>query len=158
MCVIINELSMKKRNIIADVKVSIPIKNVINIFLDQSALSTWWGVDACLIEPRIGGIYTLVWGASDHGYKYISSGIIRSLSYRSLIIDRYIYLNPQIGILGPMQVKIYLTEQIAGTVLSVEQKGFKDGKDWDWYYEAVRAGWPRALQALKEYLELSFNK
>ncbi|HNT20823.1 MAG TPA: hypothetical protein PKL70_10385 [Saprospiraceae bacterium] len=39
------------------------------------------------------------------------------------------------------------------TELYLCQDGYRDGEDWDWYYQAVREAWPKVLVTLKQYLE-----
>ncbi len=122
-------------------------------FTENTHLSAWWGVSKSLIELRAGGIYSLAWLHDESGFSFISSGLVRS--YRAghhLILDRLIYMNPAIKILGPMSLDIRISHDGNTDWLRVIQSGYQEGTDWDWYYEAVRIGWPKALGLLEDYL------
>ena len=122
-------------------------------FLDAADLQAWWGVDRALVEPREGGLYILTWGSTDHGFRYVTTGIIGL--YRpghSLRIDQYAYLSPARPILGPMRLTVQVHEGEGETHLDVIQDGYRDGTDWNWYYDAVHKAWPIALRDLRSYL------
>jgi uncharacterized protein YndB with AHSA1/START domain len=140
------------------VEVKLEIKTtpekVINTFTELELLKQWWGVERSLIEKRNGGVYALAWNISEAGFKYISSGIINSYKPADhLYIDNFLYFNPEKSILGPMSLKIDVKEKGDTTELYLCQDGYKDGDDWDWYYEAVKQAWPAVLQELKKFLE-----
>ena len=122
-------------------------------FTEPAHLSAWWGVSKSLVELKSGGIYSLAWLHDEFSFGYISSGLVRS--YRAghhLILDRLIYLNPGIAILGPMSLDIRITSDGNTDWLRIIQSGYQEGSDWDWYFEAVRIGWPKALGLLEDYL------
>jgi uncharacterized protein YndB with AHSA1/START domain len=140
------------------VEVKLEIKTapdkVIDAFTQFDLLKQWWGVERSLIEKRNGGVYALAWNISGAGFKYISSGIINSYTPADhLYIDNFLYFNPEKSILGPMSLKIEVKEKRNATELYLCQDGYKDGDDWNWYYEAVKKAWPAALQELKKFLE-----
>ena len=58
-----------------------------------------------------------------------------------------------VGLNGPMKLELFAAENDQGTNLRLKQSGYQHGGDWDWYYEAVKAAWPVALELLKKYLE-----
>ncbi|HLE82417.1 MAG TPA: SRPBCC domain-containing protein, partial [Dehalococcoidia bacterium] len=64
-----------------------------------------------------------------------------------------VYFNPERAPLGPMRLTILVREKDGRTRVSVRQEGFREGPDWDWYFEAVAGSWKEALGNLKRFLE-----
>jgi hypothetical protein len=117
-------------------------------------LNGWWGVQRSLVDPKIGGVYTLAWKISESGFGFVSTGRIEKfIPGNCLIIGNLVYLNPERPILGPMQLELTVRQAGKNTALTICQDGYQDGLDWDWYYEAVLQAWPQAAQTLKTYLE-----
>ncbi|PZQ98352.1 MAG: hypothetical protein DI539_29420, partial [Flavobacterium psychrophilum] len=55
----------------------------------------WWLVERCLIEPKVGGTYTLTWNINANGVGYVMSGSILAFNPKSqLIITNLVYINP----------------------------------------------------------------
>jgi len=142
------------RAVRAESHMSVPPLRVIRAFLDHADLKGWWRVDHSLVEPRTGGVYALGWGVSEHGYQYVSTGIITQLElHRALRIDQFTYFNPAHGILGPMSLSVVAEAEGEGARVTLVQDGYLDGEHWDWFYDAVVDGWPLALDYLRQYLE-----
>ena len=143
------------RLVAASIDINARPEKILPAFLRQEHLQTWWGVERSLIEPKAGGIYTLAWGISEHGIKYISTGIISELiPSEYLMIRDFIYLNPDKKILGPMELEIDLISNGDNiTKVGVVQSGYQYGGDWDWYYNSVVLAWPQTLELLKKYIE-----
>lgn len=143
---------MRKVEVIENIKVSPDI--IIYAFTDTKMLKDWWGVERTLIEKKVGGLYTLAWNISDKAIGFVSTGIIRDYnSKNTLVIDNFVYLNPDKPFLGPMTLTIRAKEKGNISELYLCQDGYQHGTDWDWYYEAVKQAWPTVLQTLKRYLE-----
>ncbi len=107
-----------------------------------------------LLKNRKGGPWALAWGASEHGYHYVVSGIIKSLlPGKRLRIDSLVYFSPDFPVLGPMRLFVNVREKDGRTRVSVRQDGYGQGPDWDRYYQAVVKGWKEALRNLKAFLE-----
>lgn len=130
-------------------------ERVLEAFTNPIDLKNWWGVERSFIELKEGGIYSILWGISESGIKYSSSGIIKSyIPNKILDLEKMIYLNPDRSILAPINMTISVTRNENGTLLKVKQGPFKtDSKDWVWYHDAVMKGWKMALVNLKNYLE-----
>ena len=127
---------------------------VLSVFTEYHHLSIWWNVEKALIDLRKGGLYALVWGISGKGMNYVSTGIIGEyLQACQLRIDQLVYFNPERPILGPMELLIMTTPENGKTTLSIIQSGYQHGKDWDWYYDAVKQAWPQTILKIKEYVE-----
>lgn len=117
-------------------------------------LSGWWGVDRSFVEPVQNGAYTLLWGVSDTGIRYITSGIITALNPSGkLVISNIVYISADKPVLGLMSLAITAERENGQTKLTIEQDGYRDGDLWDWYYEAVKDAWPKVAVTLKDYLE-----
>lgn len=142
------------RKVEAAVKILQPASKVFDAFTEPLLLKKWWGVEACLVEKKQGGLYSLAWEASGKGFHYVSTGIITVfLPSRELLIDHFVYFNPDKQILGPTYLSIKLQEDEGGTFLQLVQGGYQSGGDWDWFYESVKEAWPKVLVGLKQFLE-----
>ncbi len=142
------------RRVETSVEIHQPASKVFDAFVEPSLLKKWWGVENCLIEKKQGGLYSLAWEASNKGFHYISTGVITVfIPGRELLIDHFVYFNPEKQILGPTYLSVKLLEEIGSTVLHLVQGGYQSGGDWDWFYDSVQDAWPKVLQDLKIFLE-----
>lgn len=129
---------------------------VIKAFTDSKMLRQWWGVDKCIIETVAGGLYTLAWQVKEASIGYVSTGIItRYIPDQELIVDNLVYLNPGKDFLGPMKLTVRAAVNDGLTDVYLCQEGYQSGKDWEWYYDAVKDAWPEVMIVLKNYLENS---
>ena len=144
----------KTRKVEVKTTLSVQSKEIIAAFTNPEMLREWWGVQETLIDKRPGGLYTLTWDIDDHGFGYVSTGIIKEYHPEStLIIENFVYLNPTIPILGPMSLTIKAKKKDTGAELYICQEGYQEGANWDWYFEAVTEAWPMVVDGLREYLE-----
>jgi len=96
----------------------------------------------------------LTWDVSEKGFGYVSTGIIKSYQNdKELVIDNFVYLNPEKPFLDPMSLTVRATAKGGMTEVYLCQDGYQPGEDWDWYYEVVKQAWPVVMQELKKYLE-----
>ena len=131
-----------------------PASRVFEAFIEPALLKSWWAVDSCHIEKKQGGLYSLAWEASSKGFHYVSTGIITVfIPGRELLIDNFVYFNPEKQILGPTFLSIKLQEDNNSTALRLIQGGYQSGGDWDWFYDSVKEAWPKVLEDLKKFLE-----
>ena len=143
---------MRKVEVITNIR-SKPSK-IISAFTDPDMLREWWNVERTLIDTRPDGLYALAWNISPKGFGFVSTGITKTYHPDStLIVDNFLYLNPEKSFLGPMTLAIRAQPTASLTELYLCQDGYQDGGDWDWYYEAVKEAWPATVQTLKDYLE-----
>jgi uncharacterized protein YndB with AHSA1/START domain len=142
------------RSVEASIDLPMSPQEVLDAFLKQEHLKAWWGVERSLVEPRKGGLYTLVWQTGTGCLEYVSTGIIAEyLPACQLKVDRMAYINPSKQVLGPMELLVLTTPQEDHTTqLTVIQTGYQTGPDWDWLYKAVQKAWPEVLQQIKAYL------
>ena len=142
------------RKVEASIEINVPPRRVIQAFTDTELLRGWWSVERALVEPKVGGLYTLAWGVSEKGFGYVSSGSIKSYDPEStLVVDNLVYMNPERPLFGPMSLTVKATQNGIGTEVYLCQDGYQQGADWDWYYEAVINAWPKVLKNLKSHLE-----
>ena len=147
------ELKFVKQHI----QISSSAERILEAFVRIEDLSKWWGVEKCNIELKKGGLYILLWGVSENGVKYTSTGIVESfISDRILHIRDAAYISTDRPILGPVEM-ILKVESIEenSSKLFVEQGPYPQiNKHWNWYYESVEEGWKNVLPNLKKYLEV----
>ena len=142
------------RKVEAAIEIHLPASKVFDAFTEPALLKKWWGIETCLIEKKQGGLYALAWEGSSKGFHYVSTGIITVfLPGRELLIDHFVYFNPEKQILGPTYLSIKLQEEGNNTALHLIQGGYQSGGDWDWFYESVKDAWPKVLEGLKKFLE-----
>lgn len=142
------------RRVENSIEISRPASVVFDAFVEPALLKKWWGVESCLVEKKQGGLYSLAWETSDKGFHYVSTGIITVfIPGKELMIDHFVYFNPEKEILGPTYISIKLQEQNGITRLQLVQGGYQSGGDWDWFYNSVKDAWPKVLIDLKEFLE-----
>ena len=127
---------------------------VLKAFTEHLHLKNWWKVERSLIELKKGGLYSLVWQIADSGMGYVSTGIVGEyIPACQLKVESMVYFNPQRPIFGPMELVVLATPENGSTTLTVIQRGYQQGPDWDWYYNAVKDAWPLVMTQIKEYLE-----
>ena len=138
----------------ASIEIHRSASEVFDAFTDPAMLKAWWGVERCLVEKKQGGLYSLAWDITDKGFHYISTGVITVfIPGKELLIDHFVYFNPERSILGPTYLGIRLQENNGITNLLLTQGNYQSGGDWEWYYNAVTDAWPKVLELLKKFLE-----
>ncbi len=143
-----------QRFVESQIRIKSDAASILSALLDFKHLKEWWGVDSAFIEKKDGGLYTITWLKSKHGIKFISSGRIKFYDKRShLELENMLYINSEKPIIGPCSLRYDIEEKSNYSILKIRQGGFKKGKTWNWYYQAVLDGWPEALIMLKKYLE-----
>ncbi len=143
-----------KRFVQTEIRIRSSAEEILDHFIDPAKLNGWWGVEDTFIQPRDGGLYTLVWGKSQYGARYVSSGQIKFLNPREFLhLEKLLYFNPHKPIIGPTSLNYDVEEHNAYSILRIKQSGFEKGGYWDWYYQVVQASWPDALTLLKKFIE-----
>lgn len=144
------------RTVTVSLPIAVPPERALSAFLDEKMLRNWWGVEKCLVEPRAGGLYTLLWGVSEQGIRYVSTGVIKTLQpSRLLEVGDYLYLNAERPPLGPLTLSVSAQPAKGGCVLTITQGPYPEGRGehWDWYYDAVHNAWPLVIERIKTFLE-----
>lgn len=147
------------RTVECTIEIDLLPEKILTAFTDEAMLKEWWGVEKCFIELKKEGLYTLGWGISEQGIKYVSTGVIKNYEPGKLLhIGDYMYLNSERPFLGPLNLIIETRPAASGTVLKLTQGPYPEGKGehWNWYYEVVKEAWPKVLGELKKYLQEKF--
>jgi hypothetical protein len=118
---------------------------VIAAFIEVESMRAWWQAERGLVDARVGGVWALSWNDN----RYVETGRIEVLEpERRLRIGDLLYFSPGRSILGPMSLDI----EVARDVVKITQGGYRDGPDWDWYYESVHAAWPKVAATIRDYI------
>ncbi|MFQ5778243.1 MAG: SRPBCC domain-containing protein [Terriglobia bacterium] len=143
------------RRVARSILVNADPERALRAFLDPEQMKRWWGAARGLVEERKGGVWALAWGGEEgKGYRTAVSGVLKSFHPgKRILLEPLVYFNPERSVLGPMRLSISVRNQGGRTRVTVRQDGFREGPDWDWYYEAVNHGWKESLLHLKEFLE-----
>lgn len=142
------------RKVVTSARVGASAERALEAFLAPEMMKQWWGVTDALVKPCKNGPWALAWGPSEHGYRYVVSGVIKSLvPGKRLRVDPLVYLSSAYGVLGPMRLVVSVGHRNGRTRVTVRQDGLGTGEQWDRYREALLAGWKEALRNLKEFLQ-----
>lgn len=142
----------------AEIEIQAKPERVIQAFLNHLDLQGWWGIGHSLVEPKAGGVWVLAWGRGS--FQYVASARIGALKKGKLLrLDQYCYLNPEVGIFGPMTLSVETQRVKSGaTLLRVTQGPYGSGPRWKWYRQATEAAWPQVIAGLAGYLQSSASK
>lgn len=151
------------------VRIEATAARVLAAFFEPVALGAWWDVATAIVTPRPLGVYALEWPDSEVADEMLGrlggvfhGTVIDFQPDRGFFVADAYWLPPLGDPIGPMAMEVTCTpaDRPAGrpaaplaTTLRVVQRGLDDSPRWTRYYEVVGAGWPPALEALKEYLE-----
>lgn len=144
------------RTVDCTIEISTSPEKIIEAFTNELMLKNWRGVEKSSIELKSEGIYTLAWFVSEHGMKYISTGVIKEyIPGKKLHVGDYMYLSTERQFLGPLNLIVEVSAAANGSALHLHQGPYphNKGEHWDWYYDVVNDAWPKVLQTLKQYLE-----
>lgn len=146
-----------------NVTIGAPPERVLGAFFSGDDLAEWWQVARSVTVARPLGTYAVEWHTTDFRDEVLGrlGGAFHGtvMEYRAgqelFIADAY-WSPPDGDPIGPMALVITCTPpaDASGTQLVVRQSADDDGLRWQRYFEVVAGGWPRALGALKQYLEL----
>jgi uncharacterized protein YndB with AHSA1/START domain len=127
---------------------------VIEAFLDAEELASWWKVSRSLTERKQGGIWSVAWddwGADETQHAWI--GVIDEVTADKLVIGHLVMLEPDMPLLGPMQLEIRVESAEGGSIVSVSHRGYGYGDHWDSFYQEVVAGWDHVLGDLQAWFD-----
>jgi uncharacterized protein YndB with AHSA1/START domain len=142
---------------------------VLAAFFDARALAAWWDVATVVATPRPLGVYALEWRGTEASDDLLGrlggifhGTVIDFQAGRGFFVADAYWLPPDTDPVGPMAMEVTCTPADKpaarasvphATLLRVVQRGLDDSPRWQRYYEILNAGWPAALQVLKDYLE-----
>jgi uncharacterized protein YndB with AHSA1/START domain len=138
-----------------------PADRVLAAFIDANDLAKWWQVSRSFAVPRPLGLYALEWRTTEYRDPVLGRlggsfhGTI--MEYRpgvELFVADAIWTPPEGEPIGPMALEVRCTPQRPEvTGLAIRQSAEDEGPRWQRYFEVIAAGWDRALEDLKQYLE-----
>ena len=113
---------------------------VLQAFLNEDDLKAWWQVSRSLVEPANGGIWSISWDNwGEEKTQHAWSGVIDTLSDRRLVIGRMVMNEPDMPLLGPMQLEIEVAAAEGGSTVTVTHRGYEYGEHWDKMVSSRRA-------------------
>lgn len=125
-------------------------ETVLNAFLDDEDLKAWWKVSRSLVEPKIGGVWSITW--DDWGEEkthHAWNGVIENLTDERIVVGHLVMNEPDMLLFGPMQLEVSVEPADGGTALTVSHRGYQYGGSWDRIYELVVSGWDHVLGDLQ---------
>lgn len=139
-----------------------PPARVLQAFFDQRDLREWWQVWRSITVARPLGTYSVEWGPTEYRDEILGrlGGAFQGtvIDYRAgaefFVADAY-WMPPDGEPIGPMALEVRCTEHgdAGTTALYVRQGAEDEGPRWQRYFVVVAAGWQRALDDLKKYLD-----
>ena len=148
------------------VTIDAPAERVLTAFVDPRDLAAWWQVERSVTVPRPLGTYAVEWPSTTYRDEILGplggafhGTVMEFRAGRELFVADAFWNPPEGDPVGPMALEIRCTAAgESSTMVTVRLSGEDDGPRWQRYFAVMRAGWPRALAALKRYLELEpFN-
>ena len=119
---------------------------VIQAFVDSGDLTAWWQVTRSLVEPEKGGVWSIAWDDWGEEKTHHSwSGVISDIGPGRLMIDAMVMIEPDMPLLGPMQLQILAEPADNGSAVTVTHSGYGYGDHWDEMYRLVVNGWDHVL-------------
>ncbi len=134
------------RSVEATTTISARPEEVLDAFLDDDALKAWWKVSRSLVEQKAGGIWSITWddwGPDKTQHAWI--GVIEEITPDRLVVGHLVMIEPDLPLLGPMQLEITVNPAGGGSTLAVSHRGYGYGDHWDAIYDAVVLGWEHVL-------------
>ena len=122
-------------------------EQVMQAFLNRDDLEAWWKTTRSLVEPKAGGIWAIAWDDWGEAKTHHSwTGVISALSAERLIIEPMLMTEPDMPLLGPMSLEVFVEPaEGGGTNITVTHSGYGYGDHWDEMYELVVNGWDHVL-------------
>lgn len=131
---------------------------VLQAFLADSDLHSWWKTTRTLVEPVKGGVWSIAWddwgGQKTH---HSWTGVIRELSANRVIVGPMVMIEPGMPLLGPMTLEIFVEPaDNAGASVTVTHSGYGYGDHWDEMYELVVDGWDHVLGDMQAWFQETY--
>ena len=142
------------RSVDTEIIISASPKEVLQAFLSDDDLKAWWKVSRSLVEPKHGGVWSITWddwGPEKTQHAWI--GVIDEVTPDTLVIGHLVMIEPDMPLLGPMQLEITVNPGDGGSVLAVSHRGYGYGDHWDSIYDAVVQGWDHVLGDMEAWAQ-----
>ena len=132
-------------------------EEVLIAFVDDGDLKAWWKVTRSLVEQKQGGIWSITWddwGEEKTHHAWI--GVIEEITPNRLQVGHLVMIEPDMPLLGPMQLEISVKPADGGTSLTVSHRGYKYGNHWDTIYDMVVNGWDHVLGDMEAWVQEAY--
>lgn len=132
-------------------------EEVLIAFVDDGDLKAWWKVTRSLVEQKQGGIWSITWddwGEDKTHHAWI--GVIEEITPNRLQVGHLVMIEPDMPLLGPMQLEISVKPADGGTSLTVSHRGYKYGNHWDTIYDMVVNGWDHVLGDMEAWVQEAY--
>jgi uncharacterized protein YndB with AHSA1/START domain len=142
------------RSVDTEVFISATPEKVIQAFLGDEELKGWWKVSRSLVEAKHGGIWSITWddwGPEKTQHAWI--GVIEEITPDRLVVGRLVMIEPDMPLLGPMQLEITVKPSEGGTSLRISHRGYRYGDHWDTIYDMVVQGWGHVLGDMEVWFQ-----
>lgn len=158
------------------ITIAAPPGPILAAFFDAPALARWWQVVRTVATPRPLGAYAVEWAPTEFRDDLLGrlggvfhGTVIQYQAGRGFFVADAYWLPPDTEPIGPMALEVSCGPvdsrgwsrlrrpgtNDAATELRVIQNGFEESPRWRRYYEVIGAGWQRALESLRDYVEES---
>jgi hypothetical protein len=124
-------------------------------WIDNERVTDWWQLDFVDIDPEPGGVYFLGWGGNGMDMPSMAVYGVVSLvdAEDNTFLVKHIYYNTPDGKLGPIDMKIHVTDKGDGfSELTLEQQHNFAGQMKEQYEQYVTQDWPKVFHLLEKYL------
>ena len=127
---------------------------VIEAFIEGDQLADWWQVTRSLVTAEKDGVWSIAWDDwPPDGTHHSWSGSIIEISSDRLVIGRMVMNEPDMPLLGPMQLEISAVASDGGSSVTVTHSGYGYGGHWDTMYELVVQGWDHVLGDMQNWFD-----
>ncbi len=147
------------RSVETTTTISASPEKVLHAFLDDEDLQAWWNVSRSLVEKEAGGIWSLTWddwGPEETQHAWI--GVIEEITPHALVVGHMVMIEPDMPLLGPMQLEITVRPAESGSSVTVSHRGYRYGDHWDSIYDAVVQGWDHVLGDMQEWFQEEYSR
>ena len=142
------------RSVDTEVVITASPEKVLQAFLNDDDLKAWWKVSRSLVEPEAGGVWSISW--DDWGpekTQHAWSGVIEEITPNRLVIGHLVMIEPDIPLLGPMQLEIVVQPAEGGTSLRLSHHGYHYDEHWDTMFDLVVQGWDHVLGDMETWFQ-----
>lgn len=140
------------RSVITTRELPVAPDRVIRAFLDAEDLAGWWKVSRSLVEPEVGGVWSVSWDDwGEEKTQHSWTGVIEQLSAGRLVIRPMVMNEPGMPLLGPMTLEIRVDPTDGGSSVTVTHSGYGYGGHWDTIHELVVKGWDHVLGEMQAW-------
>lgn len=130
---------------------------VLEAFLDGADLKAWWKVSRSLVERKQGGIWSITWDDwGEEKTQHAWVGEIDELTANRVVIGRLLMIEPDMPLLGPLQLEIKVEPADGGTSVTVLHRGYQYGDHWDRIYDLVVNGWNHVLGDMQDWAQQAY--